>query len=51
MTDAYGNTPLHDFCRKFKLPSCKKAFDLFISKGADVNIGNGEGRKKRKKRK
>jgi ankyrin repeat protein len=41
--DANGNTPLHDFCRKYKSPSCKQAFDLFIQKGADVNLGNNDG--------
>jgi ankyrin repeat protein/tRNA A-37 threonylcarbamoyl transferase component Bud32 len=43
LQDAQGNTPLHDFCRKYKSPSCKEAFDLFIQKGADVNFGNLEG--------
>jgi len=38
-----GNTPLHHFCSKFKNPSFEELFNLFIKKGADVNLKNAGG--------
>jgi hypothetical protein len=38
-----GNSPFHVFCKRCTAPDCSKTFDLFLQRGADVNIQNDLG--------
>lgn len=37
------NSPLHYFAAKFRSPTCTEIFELFIKKGANVNLQNSLG--------
>jgi ankyrin repeat protein len=43
ITNQDMNTPLHYFCEKFASPNCQEAFNLFMTKGAQVNARNTHG--------
>eukprot|EP01125_Pyxidicula_operculata_P011747 TRINITY_DN3849_c0_g1_i3.p1 TRINITY_DN3849_c0_g1~~TRINITY_DN3849_c0_g1_i3.p1 ORF type:complete len:674 (+),score=195.78 TRINITY_DN3849_c0_g1_i3:382-2403(+) len=43
ITDNFGNTALHAFCRSYRPPGCEQPFNEYIQKGANVSAQNIHG--------